>query len=94
MKCSSRGTQTQEVVLGFPLWPYHLQVLLLYPVQLVRFRTQQASGTWYTKIIEILSNPLEKDLLLSFVPFITLSFDVIHEFYRNTLWLFFFYPLK
>lgn len=92
MKCSSTGTQTQEVLLGFPLWPYHLQVLLLYPVQLVCFRTQQASGTWYTKIIEIVSNSLEKDLLLSFIPFITLFFDVIHELYHNTLWLFFLTP--
>lgn len=89
MKCSSRGTQTREALLGFKLWPYHLQGLLLCLVQLLGFRTEQASGAWYAKVIEILSNPFEKDLLLRFIPFVTLSFDVIHEICCNPLRLLF-----
>lgn len=50
IKCSSRGTHTQEVLLGFPQWLYHLSVLVLQPAWLVI----SASGIWYTKVIEII----------------------------------------
>lgn len=78
LKCSSRGTQTQEA-LRFS------SMALLHPSG--AFIPSSVGG--YAKIIEILSHPLENDLLLSFMPFITLSFDAIYEFYGNLLSFFF-----